>query len=103
MPAIYDDHILRLWEMIGYSNVTTAGPESIRHVDVAAFISSTRYNLSPFCIKSIKSMSEKYVLWYMKGSSTSCAQPFISDKINTNKVNDDIAARIKAMARSRRK
>lgn len=103
MPTVFDDSIVKVWGLLNYSNTKTSGPEELGFGDISSFIEATGYRISPFAVTSIKEMSSEYVLWLMKGRAASCTQPYININSNNDAANSDIASRIRAMARNRRK
>lgn len=102
MP-LCDDRIAGYWFKSGQASLSGGVIAPLNFIELKGFADCLGLRLSPFDFKALKAMSDKYCSYIVKGRELGCKAPYFRDDRTQEQKNKEIADKIRAMAKSRRK
>ena len=98
-----DSVIRRKWNECGCAMVGSGGVSPLTFTEIESYKSVTGSNLTSFAASAIKLMSDAYCVWVVKGRAVACVAPYFEDTRTQEQKNKEVANKIRAMAKNRRK
>lgn len=98
-----DSVILRHWNECGCAMVGNSGVSPLTFTEIESYKSVTGLKLTSFAASAIKLMSDAYCVWVAKGREIACVAPYFEDTRTQEQKNKEVANKIRAMAKNRRK
>lgn len=98
-----DRATLRKWNECGCAIIDSSGVSPLTFLEIESYKAAMGSSVSSIDAQALKLMSNAYCVWLVKGRKIDCHAPYFKDTRTQEQKNKEVADKLRAMAKKRRK